>query len=211
VQPEKPKGWHTPPTFRFYPEFFELPDDTYLDGHFQAEQFFAPVAGLLRLQFSFRYDPPPHLTPLVREIEACPRSVAMHFRRGDYAVDPRYSTQNGVLTLDYYERAVDEFQERLGDFTLYIFSDDIEAIAQEFRPSIPHHFVKEVQPWHSFDEIRLMSLCEHIVMANSTFSWWAAWLNSSPEKIVIAPAPWFLGGIHNDSDVIPASWLKLAR
>jgi hypothetical protein len=205
-----PAHWHQPPTFAFYPQFFAQPDPTYLNGMFQSEKFFAPVADLLRVQFSLRYPPQPEVATLAERIRQGP-SAALHFRRGDYTRNAAFNSEIGVVGPDYYERAVRLLRARSPDSTLYIFSDDIEYVAREFVPSGPHVFVRCVAPWHPWDKIRLMSLCEHIAIANSTFSWWAAWLNPSPEKLVLAPDPWFARSQHDGSDVVPAAWTKISR
>ncbi len=203
-----PANWHQPPTFAFYPEFFAQPDNTYLNGMFQSESFFSPVADLLRSHFSFRYPPQPAVAEMAARIRSGP-SAAIHFRRGDYARNPDFAREIGVLDLDYYQRAARLLRERNPDAVLYIFSDDIESVAREFTPPGPHEFVRCVAPWHPWDKIRLMSLCEHLAIANSTFSWWAAWLNPSPHKLVIAPAPWFANSPHDQRDIVPASWTRL--
>jgi len=199
---------HSPPTFAFYPEFFAQPNSTYLNGMFQSERFFAPVADLLRLHFSFRYPAQPEVAALAARIRSGP-SAALHFRRGDYARNPNFAREIGVLGPGYYARAVKQLRERSPDAKLYIFSDDVEAVAREFTPAGPHEFVRGVQPWHAYDKIRLMSLCDHIAIANSTFSWWAAWLNPSPTKLVLAPEPWFARSPHDTADLVPPSWVRL--
>lgn len=200
--------WHIPPSFAHYPEFTALHDGTGLDGMFQSEKFFAPVADLLRLHFSFRYPPQPAVAETATRIRSGP-SAAVHFRRGDYTRNAAFSREMGVVGLDYYHRAVRLLRERSPDATLYIFSDDIESVAREFKPDGPHEFVRCVQPWHAYDKIRLMSLCDHLAIANSTFSWWAAWLNPSPDKLVIAPDPWFSNSPHDQRDIVPATWTRL--
>ena len=200
---------HFPPTFAFYPEFFQQPDNTYLAGMFQSERFFTPVAKLLRLHFSQRYPPQPEVAAMAERIRSGP-SAAIHFRRGDYVRNTTFATQIGVIGMDYYQRVAKLLRERSPNATLYIFSDDIESVAREFHPLGPHEFVRCVEPWHPWDKLRLMSLCEHIAIANSTFSWWAAWLNPSPEKLVIAPDPWFSGKELDGRDVVPESWQRLS-
>lgn len=85
------------------------------------------------------------------------------------------------------------------------------AVAQEFAPPGPHVFVRCVAHWHPWDKIRLMSLCEHIAIANSTFYWWAAWLNPRTDKMVIAPDPWFAQSDLDQSTIIPESWIRINR
>ena len=203
-------NWHRPASFAYDPKFFDLPDPSYLNGMYQSEKFFEPVANLLRLHFTFRYPANSAVEAMAVRIRSGP-SAAVHFRRGDYARNATFSSELGVIDLGYYQRAVALLRERSPNCTLYIFSDDIEAVAREFKPAGPHEFVRCVHHWHAYDKIRLMSLCEHIAIANSTFSWWAAWLNPSPDKLVIAPDPWFGGGERNGADIVPDGWVRLPR
>lgn len=205
---QRPDRQHCPPTFAYYPEFEALPDGTHLVGMFQSERFFASIADLLRLHFSFRYPPQPEVAALAARIRSGP-SAAVHFRRGDYARNPSFARDIGVVGPAYYAHAVKLLRERSPDATLYIFSDDIEAVAREFTPPGPHEFVRGILPWHSFDDLRLMALCDHIAIANSTFSWWAAWLNPSPDKLVVAPDPWFATRAHDQRDIVPPTWMRL--
>ena len=203
-------AWHVAPTVNYYPEFHLLPDGTALDGYFQSEKFFAVCAPLLRLHFSFRYPPTPEVAELAQRIQAGP-SIALHFRRGDYARNPDFAREFGVLSLDYYYRALARLRERAPAARLYVFSDDIEAVAREFRPDGPHEFVRCVKPHHAHDKIRLMALCEHIAIANSTFSWWGAWLNPNPGKLALVPSPWFTGSTQEPLDIVPETWTRLPR
>jgi hypothetical protein len=137
-------------------------------------------------------------------------SAAIHVRRGDYARNASFNKEIGALGLDYYRRAIDLLRQHHPDVTLYIFSDDMDAVEKEFKPDGPHVFVRVTEPWHSYDEIRLMSQCRHAIISNSTFSWWGAWLNPSPEKMIIAPDPWFAGGSYDGRDLVPESWRRLS-
>lgn len=199
---------HNAVSYQFYPEFFSLPDDTVIAGWWQSEKFFAPAANLLRMQFSPRYPAPRAVEEMAVRIRSGP-SAAIHFRRGDYVRNASFNQKIGVVTPQYYDRAIEKLRERSPNATLYVFSDDIETIAREFKPMGPHVFVRCVEHWHPWDKIRLMAMCDHIAIANSTFSWWAAWLNSSPTKLVIAPDPWFANSVHDTRDVVPESWVRL--
>jgi hypothetical protein len=198
---------HYQKQWTYYPEFHELSDNTWLSGNYQSEKFFAPVSDLLRHQFTFRYPPTPAVEAMATRIQSGP-SVAVHFRRGDYL--GQYSTI-GALSSDYYDRAIQSLKARLpSDTTYYFFSDEIEAVEREYKPTVPHVFVKCFDHANYYDKIRLMALCDHNIIANSTFSWWAAWLNPNPEKIVVAPKRWFSNGHHPDTDMCPASWEKIS-
>jgi len=204
-----PSNLHYAEDFKFYPNFFAQPDPTYLHGMWQSELFFEPVSQLLRLHFSFRYPMQPAVAQMLERIQSGGPSVAVHFRRGDYVRNAAFHQTIGVLGFGYYERAMARLREQHPGLIFYIFSDDIDAIEREFRPSAPCVFVRATQPWHSYDKIRLMSACQHAIISNSTFAWWAAWLNPHPQKSVVAPGTWFAGGEHDDGDVVPSSWLRL--
>jgi hypothetical protein len=140
---------------------------------------------------------------MAEEIGSGP-SVAVHFRRGDYL--GQYSSI-GALPHDYYDRAIALMRDRLPANTRYfVFSDDIDAVAREYRPPVPHVFVKCFDHANYYDKIRLMALCDHNIIANSTFSWWAAWLNPNADKAVVAPARWYADGHNPTDDLFPEGW-----
>lgn len=195
---------------RFCPEFLDMPDPCYLSGMWQSERFFAPVANLVRQHFSFRYPPTPPVAEMAARIHSGP-SAAVHFRRGDYVGNPTFSRELGALGLPYYRAAVELVRSRHPQATLYIFSDDIEAVEREFDPPGPRVFVRSVEHWNAHDTIRLMSLCDHAIVSNSTFAWWGAWLNPNPAKLVIAPDPWRSGPTAEGDETIPQSWTRLPR
>lgn len=198
------------PGFAYDPGFASVEDNTYIVGIWQTERFFQSVAPLLRLHFSFRYPPQPAVAEMAARIRGGGPSAFMHFRRGDYVTNPTFNRDLGVLSMDYYKRALRALCERVPGLTLYLFSDDMDFVEREFRPDIPHVYVRATEPWHSYDKIRLMSLCDHGIISNSTFAWWAGWLNPNPDKIIIAPNPWFALVREEHRDVVPESWLRIS-
>jgi hypothetical protein len=192
----------------FDPEFWRQPDNTYLEGMWQSEKFFLSIANLLRLHFSFRYPPQPRVAKYAQQIMSGPSAV-VHFRRGDYVRNANFNSEIGVLPLDYYYHALEMIYAQCPEVMLYIFSDDIEAIRKEFRPPGKHVFVDVVEHWHAYDKIRLMSMCDHAIISNSTFAWWSAWLNPSPTKMIVAPDPWFAGRKYSGTDLIPEAWRRV--
>lgn len=151
----------------------------------------------------------PSVADMMARIRGGGPSAAVHFRRGDYVRNPTFKQTIGIVGFDYYDRAMAILRQRHPDVTFYVFSDDIDLIERDFRPQFSCTFVRATHPWHSWDKIRLMSACDHAIISNSTFAWWGAWLNPSPQRTVIAPDPWFAGKIHSDRDVIPPNWLRL--
>ncbi len=196
---------------QYGPQFETLPDATYLEGYWQSEDYFRAVAPILRQHFTLRYPMPPSVSALARRIEASEPSAFIHFRRGDYARSARIGQEIGVVSLSYYAEAERRLRAKYPGITCYIFSDDIEAIAAEYHPQGPHEFVRCIEPSQSHEIIRLMSLCQHAIIANSTFSWWGAWLINSAAKTVFAPEPWHANPPAPDPGPVPPTWMTLPR
>jgi len=204
-------SWHVQKHFHFYPEFFDLPDRCVIDGTFQSEKFFAPVAKIIKKHFGFRYAPSSKVAALAQEIQSC-EAVAIHFRRGDLVNNPKYQKSQAPLGTDYYKRAIDQIRSRIVKPTFYIFSDDIAYAKESDLCPDGAIFIDCIKDWNAYDALRLMSLCKHFIIANSTFSWWGAWLSENPEKIVIHPNPWFANMPQNDTrDLCPDSWISIPR
>lgn len=203
-------NWHIQKQFNFYPEFFDLPDGSVIDGTFQSEKFFAPVAKVLKKHFGFRYAPSARVAEVAAEISSC-EAVAIHFRRGDL-LSEKYKNTQSALGVEYYRRAFREIERKLARPRFFIFSDDLEFVRScGFCPpgSI---FVDCVEDWNAYDTLRLMSLCQHFIIANSSFSWWGAWLAENPNKVVIRPEPWFANMPENDTrDLCPDEWVPIPR
>lgn len=196
--------------FSYQPDFWQHPDGTYLHGNWQSEQYFAPAAATLRRDFAQRTPPSAALEPLLRRIERCP-SVCVHFRRGDYVTDATYAQENGALALSYYTRALAQLHARIPEAVLFVFSDDIERVAAEFQPDVAHEYVREPAGTPPIETLRLMRACRHFIIANSSLSWWAAWLGTAADKQVFAPEPWFAGTLRNGRDIVPADWHRIPR
>ena len=190
----------------FDPGFFDLGPQTYLHGYWQSERYFAPIAERLRadLEFTTPLDGPN--AEMAARIAAAPVSVALHVRRGDYIAAGAYA----ACTPDYYRAAAREVAGRVdGDITCFVFSNDpawardnlalgLKTVVVDLNDEATGHF-----------DLHLQSLCAHNVIANSTFSWWAAWLNANPDKIVVAPREWFAGNHRPNPDICPPGWLRL--
>lgn len=163
----------------------------YLDGYWQSPRYFDHHAELLRNELR---PPAP-----VEEV------VGLHVRRGDYVTDPGAAAVMGFVGADYYRRAVERLRAELGDgFELRVFSDDPQWCSSELQ--VDHPFTV-VEPGPAAHDLLAMSNCRHLVTANSSFSWWAAWLRPDP-GITIAPANWFSGGLPTH-DLLPASWQQI--
>lgn len=133
-------------------------------------------------------------------------SVSLHIRRGDYLNIPNYDVFNG---LDYYKRSIAYIRERFEDPIFLIFSNDPEWVKQNLDLESDSIVVTCNQGENSYRDMLLMSRCSHNIIANSTFSWWGAWLNMNPDKIVICPTMWFKDRMSNS--MVPESWVKLGN
>jgi hypothetical protein len=141
----------------------------------------------------------------VRDKILSSNSVSIHVRRGDYL----QLINERLLVCDshYYERAIDEIARRIENPCFFIFSDDIEWCKIQFSYLPEKTFIDWNRNFNSYKDMHLMSLCKYNIIANSSFSWWAAWLNNYPQKIVIAPRLWF--NDRQDLSYVPPSWIKV--
>jgi Glycosyl transferase family 11 len=161
-----------------------------LRGYFQSERYFASIAGTLRRELVPLRAPCPTFLRLQAAIrDAGPASASLHVRRGDYANDPKVLAFHGVLGTDYYGPALALLDAQVPGARLFVFTDDTEAAAALLLPDVEATFVSG-RGLSDVDELALMSQCRHHVIANSSFSWWGAWLGS-PEGLTIAPRRWF--------------------
>jgi hypothetical protein len=194
--------------FHFDSQVLLLPDDVIVDGYWQSERYFADVADLVRREFSFKRSAGGRNAEVAAEIAAC-NSVSLHVRRGDYATDPVVMAMHGVCSLDYYDRAVEYIVERVSDPVFFLFSDDPDWVREQLKVHGSVRVVDHNGPDAGCEDLRLMGQCNHHIIANSTFSWWGAWLNLNPDKIIVAPKQWFADESLDTTDLLPASWVKL--
>ncbi|MFY9487690.1 MAG: alpha-1,2-fucosyltransferase [Solirubrobacterales bacterium] len=192
--------------FHFDDQLKTTREQAYLIGFWQSEQYFSDVAGVLRGEFKPQRLSEP-AAAFARRIAERP-SVSVHARRGDYVNDPIAAKRHGVCSVDYYERALGHVLERVPDATPFVFSDD-PAWSAENLPLPENAVIVSAESGAAHEEIHLMSLCSHNIIANSSFSWWGAWLGKGSGRIVVAPSAWFAGSENDTRDLIPDSWVRL--
>jgi hypothetical protein len=195
------------PHFNYWPSLFNRVDDCYLYGYWQSERYFKPFESVIRKDFTFREPLAGRNSELASEI-AQTQSVSLHVRRGDYLSDSKTGTIMNVCSLEYYRNAISYIAERVERPVFYIFSDDLAWVRQNLSMAFPCIYVDHNRGAESYRDMQLMSLCRNQIIANSSFSWWGAWLNSNSEKLVVAPWNWFRNGT-NDRDLIPPEWMRL--
>ncbi len=185
------------------------PSRVALWGFYQGEKYFIENKEAVRAAFRFKYPLTGEAKTLAEKIQSC-NSVSLHVRRGDYTL-LKYAKHYGVTDLSYYDRAVRYIIERVPDAHLFVISDDPAWSAQNLRfAAIPTTYLDAASagPKNAF-HLELMSLCKHTIITNSSFSWWGAWLNRNPGKIIVAPKRWRAGCEGNENGIVPESWVRL--
>lgn len=195
------------PHFHVWPGIQDVVPPCYLVGYWQSEHYFSDVKETIRSDFTFSESLSYKNLGLAKEIGAV-NAVSLHIRRGDYVQNSKALAVHGLCPLEYYGAAVQYISKRVEAPCFFVFSDDIDWARANLKMSQPCCYVDYNHGAESYNDMRLMSLCRHHIIANSSFSWWGAWLNSRADKIVIAPKQWFRSNTDT-SDLLPQSWVKL--
>ena len=204
--PLKKRSYYRERSFSFDNKVLELGKNVYLKGYFQSEKYFLPAKNIIRKEFTFKNKLISRLEELSLQLQNL-NSVSVHIRRGDFSKNTDITAYHGTLEMDYYNAALDLVRSKVPGPSFYLFSDDINWAKTNFQ--LPNAiFVSGNLTGNHFEDLYLMSQCRHNIIANSSFSWWGAWLNSNPDKIVIAPEKWFNKGPKDTQDLLPAEWLK---
>lgn len=205
--------------FHFSQEFFDgCPDNTNLHDYFTTEKYFTNITDIIRKDFTFKQE---ILEPCKEIVDELENPIFMHVRRGDYVVNP---SAHPMCPISYYEKALELFDE---NSPVLVFSDSIEwCKEQEFfqgdRFMLSEYDEKYSQTADTllgrqntlipYFDLCMMTLCNGGIIANSTMSWWGAWLMENPTQPIVAPNPWF-GTHYNDynmNDLIPDGWVEVA-
>ncbi len=202
-------GW---PVFRetgftFDPAFDQIRDGCYLIGRWQSPRYFRDVEDRIRQVFRFRGELGVNAANTLQRLRDAGNPVAVHVRRGDYVQKRRTLKRHGICERAFYDAARNRLEAGAGEpFFYFVFSDDPAAARQELGHWSHVCFVagntKE-------EDLHLMSLCRHAIIANSSYSWWAAWLNANPAKQVFAPRQWFTPKVQarkDPKDLLPTEW-----
>ncbi len=191
-------------------------------GFWQSEKYFIDHADIIREEFTLK-EPlgtsAQNLAYIVLGAKKNSATVSLHVRRGDVARDAWKNPYYGITTPEYYKNAIEVLAEKIGatDATknsfapsihIFVFSDDIEWVKQNIKIPFPTTFVQG-NDIADYEELTLMSMCDHHIIANSSFSWWGAWLNPNPDKIIIAPKQWIRKKQRQHKDICPVNWSRV--
>lgn len=186
-----------------------IKNNCFISGYWQSYKYFNEFDEIIRNDFSFPSISNSNTLNVYSKINNS-NSVSIHIRRGDF-LNNSLNNIHAVCSLDYYNSAVKFIQSTEFNPFFFIFSDDIEWAKVNFKLESNCFFVDGSISKSSFQDLQLMSVCKHNIIANSSFSWWAAWLNANPKKVVVAPKLWYNDNNLNNQtvDLIPTSWVRL--
>lgn len=199
--------WCSEPHFNYWPEINHFKESCYVHGYWQSENYFFDFHDVIRKDLSFKIPWDNADMAIYQAMRECP-SVSLHVRRGDYQ-SGKNKRIFASLGESYYINAIAALRKYCPELNVFAFSDDPNWVNDVLAPKIGTvHIVTHNVGARSANDLRLMASADHHIIANSSFSWWGAWLNNSPKKIVISPKQWFLDG-RDISTLLPASWLKI--
>jgi hypothetical protein len=206
--------------YQYDSKILKTQPDVYLEGYFQAQQYFAAIEDVIRSEFTIEVAQDAQSRDLAEQIAAT-RSVSVHVRRGDYVSVPHIQRIHNVCGLSYYRKCIGLMATQLADPHFFVFSDDPDWVranldAGHLRLDFSATVVSHNGRKRAYEDLRLMSACKHNIIANSSFSWWGAWLNPDPNKIVMAPARWVKPSPDDSRpptsgcQIVPDSWTQIA-
>jgi Glycosyl transferase family 11 len=211
-EPKKAKNYFKEGPFYFNDEFNAISQGVWLNGLFHSELYFKDYADDIRRLFTYKKPLSALGAENLTKIKAQRVSVSLHVRRGDYVMLQSAKDKHGIISIDYYKRAVDLMQKIHGpDVHFFIFSDDTGFVEEEFI-SLSNKTILKGDVLYPLEDMYLMSQCRHHIIANSSFSWWGAWLNPHQYKTVIAPRWWFSREELKTTtimDLLPDTWIAI--
>jgi hypothetical protein len=189
----------------YYPDVATWPNPCYLRGYWQSEKYFAHIADVIRRDFTFPAFSNTQNAEMAEQI-AETTAISLHVRRGDYV----HLDAHVLCDQAYYDHALERLLPTLDtDPTVFVFSDDPDWAKENLPLPCKKVVVDFNWPEADFEDMRLMSLCRHNIIANSSFSWWGAWLNTHSDKQVMAPSIWFADPNLKNDDILPDGWSKI--
>lgn len=178
-----------------------------LTGYWQSEKYFSHIRRQLLEELTLKEPTSSYISKMADHIKMEPNSVSIHFRRGDYVNDAKVAAFHGSCSQDYYQRSIENLKEKLSNPHFFLFSDDPQWMEENAPKNIPSTIIDSNKS-SAHEDLWLMSLCKNHIIANSSFSWWGAWLGSQ-DGLTYAPGRWFLSPSFNDSDIVPTRWSRI--
>jgi hypothetical protein len=206
--PVPPASYIREKHYHFDPDILDLPNNIYLEGYWQTPKYFFDILDTLREEFN------PHTVPGGKDLDILNKiknsySISIHMRRGDYVKNPKTQEYHGVCDIDYYKRCIRLLADKVQNPHFFLFSDDPKWCEENLHTNYRLTAVSHNDAKKNYEDLRLMSNCSHQIIANSSFSWWAAMLNKNPAKIVCSPQNWFKNSKNDIKDLLPETWIRI--
>ena len=184
-------------------------DNVYLNGYWMSEKYFKDIEKILRKEFIFKNTLDKEKSELVNELKNT-NSVGIHVRRGGYLQGNAANIFTGITTKKYYDNSLKYIKEKVSNPQFYVFTDDREWAKETFKNTSVKVIDVAIDKTN-YTNIQIMSSCKHNILANSTASWWAAWLNNNKNKIIITPDIWLNQKEANMDDIVPHDWIRISH
>jgi hypothetical protein len=196
--------------YHFDPDYKSIGDGVLLKGYWQSEKYFINISEIIKKEFQLKTA----ISDRGNEISmiiADSNSVSLHIRRSDYKLGSYSDQILDTLSVDYYYKVIEMLAAEERNLTIFVFSDDPQWVKDNLKLKFPIVYVDHNTAETNYEDLYLMSLCKNNIIANSSFSWWGAWLNNNVTKKVYAPKKWFNLNVRNinEVDVIPKTWIKV--
>ena len=183
-------------------------EDVYLDGFWQSDKYFKGSEDEIRNHLMVITEPSAANQQMLFAIKNS-NAVSVHIRRADYVTNANTLSFHGICSIEYYQQAAELIKSKVNNPVFFVFSDDIAWAKENINFNTQQFFADMNNADTNYEDLRLMYSCRHHIVANSSFSWWGAWLNPLQEKIVIAPRTWFSQPGLDASDIVPESWIRI--
>ncbi|MBC7409534.1 MAG: alpha-1,2-fucosyltransferase [Arcicella sp.] len=201
---------YSEPYLDFQSEALSIKAPVYIKGYFQSYKYFENQEDLIRETFCFPVGSLEDRNKALLSKLQSETTISVHIRRGDYVTNSKTQQFHGNCSLEYYSKAIALLASKTKKFTLVFFSEDSQWVKEQFgNLQYSKLFIDYNTEENSWIDMFLMSSCSHNIIANSSFSWWAAYLNKQNDKIVIAPKKWYANLESNTNDLIPPQWIRL--
>ena len=197
--------------FHFDPDVLTIRGDAYLSGFWQTEKYFRNIEDVIRREVTVKKPLSARSQQVAHDIGS-KNAVFLHIRRADYVTNPDTNNYHGTCSIEYYLDAAKRIADRTPNPHFFLFYDDHPWVKENLRLPYPCTYVDHNGADKNYEDLTLMSMCKHAIIANSSFSWWGAWLIPGPNKIVIGPSRWFSNpkkDTTDTGDVLPQNWISI--
>jgi hypothetical protein len=204
ILPTSRKSFYKEQKFSFQSNFSQLSSSVYLKGYWQSERYFSSIDQIIKEKYILDPACYKNASDFIQHLPSH-ESVSIHVRKGDYLKAP-YNAYYAELNNEYYQKATALLKQICPHLKIYVFTDDPSWVKQNLDLGLPFELASGNATNSMFEDFQAMRSCKYHVIANSSFSWWTAWLSAHPDKKVVAPNNWFKNSQQDTVDLIPKTW-----